>query len=594
MFKKTKTARSSSSLPVNKVSRKALISGEMSRENILKSFNQTIINRAWDALCRNVAQNYESGRGTIIKGFGVFTYVSSEVNLEGTTNQFSRDKKGKKPVFIVSKEFNEYLKPGQYNPNSGHLIYYTQKQNNSLSHVRLNYAEIAYSLGIKKEECSMIIQNILLYIDNSIRNKTFISKEMPYLGTLLLKGNILGVKFNDTFSQNSNIPEHRYRTKKDIELYMEPEENKKVSYSDIKDVDKALKKLRPYTSVNTKITKAGSDWLKKNLGVDIEEIMPDQGVNPYLDEYNEYSNKIDKKDQKTNNRYDYIEAAPKDRERDLNFINDKEIKIKPKNKLLLSNLKIPSDIFEAIEYHKSLIIKEMKNFDKRMSGIISRDECVKSFIKANIHYSLNYQIAYDICKIYTTNPDNVDYMKLMTQLLRDIKKLIGSSQFNDNFDPATRTFYGGTKKNGTKLRPMSARSTSSEYEQKRKGDININIQEINLNNVANEMKSIKLILELLMKKYRTELDQLISLNELCNKLRGYDIVYTKNKIGEILKYIGIENMNSFSLREFNDKMNKCKIISKELSSEEIMAEFKKLKDIIYTLGGEKFIFGNNK
>ena len=160
MFRKTKTARSNSSLPVNKVSRKALISGEMSRENILKSFNQAIIDKAWDALCRNIAQNYESGRGTIIKGFGVFTYVSSEVNLEGTTNQFSRDKKGKRPVFIVSKEFNEYLKPGQYNPNSGYLIYYTQKQNNSLSHVRLNYAEIAYSLGIKKEECSMIIQNI--------------------------------------------------------------------------------------------------------------------------------------------------------------------------------------------------------------------------------------------------------------------------------------------------------------------------------------------------------------------------------------------------------------------------------------------------
>ena len=34
------------------------------------------------------------------------------------------------------------------------------------------------------------------------------------------------------------------------------------------------------------------------------------------------------------------------------------------------NLKVPTDILEAIEYHKSLIIKEMKNFDKRMSGII--------------------------------------------------------------------------------------------------------------------------------------------------------------------------------------------------------------------------------
>lgn len=592
MFRKTKTARSNSSLPVNKVSRKALISGEMSRENILKSFNQTIIDKAWDALCRNIAQNYESGRGTIIKGFGVFTYVSSEVNLEGTTNQFSRDKKGKRPVFIVSKEFNEYLKPGQYNPNSGYLIYYTQKQNNSLSHVRLNYAEIAYSLGIKKEECLIIIQNILLYIDNSIRNKTFISKEMPYLGTLLLKGNILGVKFNDEFSKNSNLPEHRYRTKKDIEFYMEPEENKKVSYNDIKDVDKALKKLRPYTSVNTKITKTGSDWLKKNLDIDIDEIMPDEGVNPYLDEYNEYNKNV-KNDNQKNNRYDYIEASPQDRERNLNFINDKKVKKRAKNTLVLANLNIPSDILEAIEYHKSLIIKEMKNCDKRMSGIISRDECVRSFIKANVHYSLNYQLALDICKIYSTNPDNVDYMKLMTQLLRDIKKLIGSSQFNDNFDPSTRTFYG-TKKNGQKLRPMSARSTTSEFEQKRKGDININNQEINLNKVATEMKSIKLILELLMKKYRTELDQLISLNELCNKLRSFDIVYTKNKIGEILQYIGIENMNSFSLREFNDKMNKCKIISKELSSEEIMSEFKKLKDIIYTLGGEKFIFGNKK
>ena len=595
MFKKTKTARSNSSLPVNKVARKILISGEMSRENILKSFSQAIIDKAWDALCRNIAQNYESGRGTIIKGFGVFTYVSSEVNLEGTTNQFLRDKKGKRPVFIVSKEFNEYLKPGQYNPNSGLLIYYTQKQNNAISHVRLNNAEIAYSLGIKKEECSMIIQNIILYIDNSIRNKTFISKEMPYLGTLLLKGNILGVKFNDTFSKTSNIPEHRFRTKKDIELFMEPEEGKKVSYNDIKDVDKALKKLRPHTSVNTKITKGASDWLKQNLGVNIDEFMPDQGVNPYLDEYNENNkNTNDKNNKNINKRYDYIEASPQERERNLNFINDKNVKKKQKSKMTLVNLNVPSDILEAIEYHKSLIIKEMKNFDKRMSGIISRDECVRSFIKANIHYSLNYQLALDICKIYTTNPDNVDYMKLMTQLLRDIKRAIGSSQFNDNFDPATRTFYGGTKKNGTKLRPMSARSTSTDQELKRKGDININMQEVNLNSVVKEMKSIKLILDLLMKKYRTELDQLISLNELCNKLRGFDIVYTKNKIAEILQYIGIENINSFSLREFNYKMNLCKIICKELSSEEIMSEFKKLKDIIYTLGGEKFFFDNNR
>ena len=595
MNNKIKTARSNSSLPVNRVPRKVLISGEMSRENILKSFNQPIINKAWEALCVNIAQNYQSGRGTYIKGFGVFTYVSPEVNLEGTTNQYSRDKKGIKPVFIVSKEFNEYLKPGQYNYNSGYLIYFTQKQNNSLSHVKLNLAEIAYSMGIKKEECALIIQNIILYIDNAIRNKTFISKEMPFIGTLILQGNILGVRFNKEFSKNSDIPQHRKITKKDIGLHIKPEEDKKASYNDIQDVNKALKKLRPYTSVNTKITKGASDWLKKNLDVDIDNIMPDEKENPFMDEYLEYNkeNNINDNDN-NNNRYGYIEAAPQDRERDLHFINDKKIKIIDNNKITLINLNIPSDILEAIEFHKSLIIREMKNFDKRMSGIISRDECARSFIKANVHYNLNHQMALSICKIYAKNPDNVDYMKLMTQLLRDIKKTIGSSKFNDNFDINTRTFNNKGMNSGYKLRPMSARSTQSDYSKKRIGNDNIKKQEVDLSSVVKEMKSIKLILNLIEKDFITQLDQNISLNELCNKLRQYDIIYPKNKIGEIIQYIGIENINKFSLREFIQKMNKCRIINKELTTEDIINAFNKLKDIIYTLGGEKFFFENEK
>ena len=112
----------------------------------------------------------------------------------------------------------------------------------------------------------------------------------------------------------------------------------------------------------------------------------------------------------------------------------------------------------------------MKNFDTHMSGIISRDECARSFIKANVHFSLNHQLALDICKVYAKNPDNVDYMKLMTQLLRDIKKVIGSSKFNDNFDTNTRTFNNKGMKSGYKLRPMSARSTASNIEQKRRGN----------------------------------------------------------------------------------------------------------------------------
>ena len=35
-------------------------------------------------------------------------------------------------------------------------------------------------------------------------------------------------------------------------------------------------------------------------------------------------------------------------------------------------------------------------------------------------------------------------------------------------------------------------------------------------------------------------------------------------------------------------MNSCKILKKELDIEDIISEFNKLKDIIYTLGGEQF------
>ena len=566
---KSKSTRASSSLPINRINRKALLSGGKSREYILENYNQDLLNKAWNSLCSFIAQNYESGRGTVIKNFGTFTYISSEVNLEGTTNQYQRDKKAKRPVFIVSKEFNENLRPGQYNINSGHLIYFTQKQNNSLTHVRLNYAEIAYSLGIKKEECESIIQNLIFYIDNNIRSKIFKSKEMPNIGTLILQGNILGVKFNNEFSKLSNIPQQRLRTKKDIELYMQPEENKVVSYNDIKDVKKAMKNLQSKNSVNTKITGDANNWLKNNLGFDLDEIMPADESKPFEEQKNIMENNFINENKK------------------LNFINDKPKKKQKSKKLNLIDLNIPYDILQAIEFHKSLIIREMKNFDKKMTGIISRNDCVKSFIKANIHYSLNNQIANEICKVYSTNPDNVDYMKLMTMLLRDIKKINGSSNFNDVYNSNTNSFIN---KNKNKLRPMSARSIPDGYEIKRKGNKNINQQSNDLSNVVTEMKSIKLILNNLIEKYKTKIDQLISLEELCRKLRDYDIVYPKRKIMEILQYISINNIYSFSLREFRDKMAKCKIISTELRTKEILTELKKLKDIIYTMGGDKFLF----
>ena len=72
--------------------------------------------------------------------------------------------------------------------------------------------------------------------------------------------------------------------------------------------------------------------------------------------------------------------------------------------------------------------------------------------------------------------------------------------------------------------------------------------------------------------------------------RSFDIVYPRSKISQILQFIDIENQNAFTLQEFNDKMNACKIILNEMNTSDIADLFKKLKDIIYAAGGKQFLF----
>jgi hypothetical protein len=138
----------------------------ISRKDILKNYSNDIIDSCWEGFCKFIAQNYQTGRGTIIPKFGTFTFNHVEVNLEGTTNQYVRDLKARRPVFLVSSDFVESLNPGIY--SNGGLIYYTQKMNNNIAHVKINYAEIAFSLNIKKEDCFVIIDNLLKHIAESI------------------------------------------------------------------------------------------------------------------------------------------------------------------------------------------------------------------------------------------------------------------------------------------------------------------------------------------------------------------------------------------------------------------------------------------
>ena len=132
-------------------------------EKILEKFPQAELDACWDALCINVIQNYQRGKGTFIKGFGTFTFKNPDINLEGTTNEVFRDKKQRYPVFIVSKEFNPNISPGEYNPVAG-IRYFTVKENKNINVINLNYSEIAFSLSMTRDKVEKIIKTLLLYI----------------------------------------------------------------------------------------------------------------------------------------------------------------------------------------------------------------------------------------------------------------------------------------------------------------------------------------------------------------------------------------------------------------------------------------------
>ena len=123
--------------------------GGISLEDILSNYSQEILDKCWENLSRSIIENYQSGKGTFIKGFGTFTFTNVDYSLEGTTNQYTRDIKSRRPVFIVSNEFIDYLKPGIYTEKSG-LLYFIQPVNNNIPIVKVNYAKISYGTNISK------------------------------------------------------------------------------------------------------------------------------------------------------------------------------------------------------------------------------------------------------------------------------------------------------------------------------------------------------------------------------------------------------------------------------------------------------------
>ena len=200
--------------------------GGISLQDILSNYSPEILDKCWENFSRLIIENYQSGKGTFIKGFGTFTFTNVDYSLEGTTNEYTRDLKKRRPVFIVSNEFIDYLKPGIYTEKNG-LLYFTQPVNNNIPMIKINYAKISYGTNISKEECVNIILSLIKEMGDKIRKGIFQKKEMKYLGIFIIKNDLFGMRFEDEIYKETSLQTQKlFHIKKNLKLDMETKDSK--------------------------------------------------------------------------------------------------------------------------------------------------------------------------------------------------------------------------------------------------------------------------------------------------------------------------------------------------------------------------------
>ena len=589
---------------------------------MISNYTQETIDACWAALSTNIIQNYQKGKGTYIKNLGTFTYKAEEVNLEGTTNQYIRDKKPKSPVFIVSKEYNRNFAAGEYTRQNG-IRYFTQKESKDISIVKLNFAQIAYSISMSKDEVVNLINNLISYMMENIVKKNFESKILPGLGTLVVRGNIVAVKFNDVFVVKNKLKNYRNTfTKKNIFMDMDIDNAQDVMANDCLIPYDNIEDLKAKNSLVTKAEKSAKDYLINNYNTDVRSYPQHEVKNIYKN----INQNIDCK-------FKFINDDSKLKNNKKNFASKTAIETLPLGFL-------DEDTLKSLEYYKGLMIKNSKSFDLARSGIISKEDAIKALINTNINNKIDYNVAKTIIDSYNKT-ENVEYMKFIAQLIKDshltlLKKFSNnSSNYNNldfnyfkrenNFGNSTNGFNNFNnnknylsqekriklKKSGSCLLEEDKKPKDKTIEaniQNRKtlthsfsnlmnrtfagGDFLFNRQRENDFNKKKLTTIINLLPEI-RRKYYISLDQKMSCEEFLNILKNYSISYPKSTIESLLIFLGIQDISAFSLREFEKQVKYCKIITTSLEFSELNEIMKNLRDIVYINDGRKFFFNNS-
>ena len=498
--------------------------GGITYEDILSNYPKETIGKCWNCLSRLIIENYSGGKGTFIKGFGTFTLTNIEIDLDGTTNKKLYENKKRYPVFIVSKEFIDYIKSGIFTEKSG-LIQYMQTKNGYIPIVKVNYAKISYGVNISKEECFTIINSIIKDMADKIRRGIFKEKEMKDLGTFIAKENIFGMKFNKTIIDNFILKTQKLNEmKKNIRFYMETKDSKGIPYYNISDIDEAEREIRPNLSVITNISHSGNDWLKKNMSIEVKKI-------------------------KDEPREDLFFKIPENKKE--YYVNQKFFRPYPIQNLY--GLKISQDILEGIYNSKNILIRNMKQKDRHGDGLIPKFDFLTIFSNTNCHHKLRFELIEKMTNIYLNNDTNIimiNYANLINALCKDIKMIIDKEY----------AFFSIQKYNRYIL-PNNKRAISQNYFSRDSGNLHHDsisslnkykilpkIEEFDIKEDINRINKIS-------NKLVEYSDKMISYLELKDILEKNFIDLDKIRIIQLLKYLDIKNPNVFSFDEFLKKIN---------------------------------------
>ena len=596
------------------------------RENIIAKFTQEELDSCWASLSTNIIQNYHRGKATFIKGFGTFTFKGVDLNLEGTTNEIIRDKKERGPIFLVSKEFIHDLKSGEYTKQYG-VRYFTSKENKNIPILNINFAEIAFSLSMSKDKVYEIIKHLILYIKESIIKKKFKNKIMPGLGVLILKQNILAVKFNENFgnfikSKNKKLND----LKNNLSLDMCFDNAKELEIGTCPDVYKTSENIKAMNSLSTECQQSAKNFLKNKYNIHILNNNFKINSNPQ----NTFFANERKEDNFYKNKFFRQKNFP------FSFINDIKIKnlsssrnknrkdlISQENRSKHNNPlnNLDDNTLKTLSYFKGTMIKDCKDLDLEKTGSLPKEEAISVLIK-NIP-DLNHDIAQKIIEFYFVS-DQIDYMKLIAYLIKGSKNTFIKKKNYFNFASfilkAIKTEKNDSlsdnpivfKKN-VNLRSVIQKSKAKKLAQIKEADKEIEKMKENemekkryekekemffenkqkmIEKNKQELRIISNLIPEIKIKYAVFLDQNITSEELMRIFNKHDIFYQKNKLEDLLKFLEIKDINKFSLNEFINSILLCKLINTSIDASQFSDILNQIKDIIYMHGGKDFLFNN--